>query len=172
MAKYDLKFKLKVAREGLERTTGLGAISRRYGLDHSMVRRWVDSFRQHGRAGLAKKYARYDARFKQGVLDRIQSEGLSKRQAATLFGIRSPGIIGQWQRQYDEGGLGAWVPASRRRSRMPAKKPPDKALKPDEELSREELLEALADSRAEIAYLKKRDALIQAKKAAAQKKRS
>lgn len=55
---------------------------------------------------------------------------------------------------------------------MPAKKPPDKALKPDEELSREELLEALADSRAEIAYLKKRDALIQAKKAAAQKKRS
>ncbi len=171
MAKYDLKFKLKVAREGLKRATGLERIASRYGLDYSMVRRWVDSFRQHGRAGLAKKHTRYDARFKQGVLNRIRSDGLSRRQAATLFGIRSPAIIGVWQRQYDEGGLGALAPASRRRSRMPAKKPPGKAPKPDEELTREELLEVLADSRAEIAYLKKLDALIQAKKAVAQKKR-
>lgn len=63
-----------------------------------MVRRWVDSFRQHGRASLTKKHTRYDARFKQGVLSRIQSDGLSRRQAATLFGIRSPTISGVWQR--------------------------------------------------------------------------
>jgi transposase len=53
---------------------------------------------------------------------------------------------------------------------MAPKKPT--APKPDEELTREELLDALADSRAEIAYLKKLDALIQEKKAAAQKRRS
>lgn len=170
MAKYDEKFKLKVVREALRGACGVEAIASRRGLDYSMVRRWVDSFRQHGRAGLAKKHTRYDARFKQVVLERMRREGLSGRQAAAMFGIRSPGAIGLWQRQYDQGGLGALAPASERRPRMAPKKPT--APKPDEELTREELLDALADSRAEIAYLKKLEALIQEKKAAAQKKRS
>lgn len=96
----------------------------------------------------------------------MRREGLSGRQAAAMFGIRSPGAIGLRQRQYDQG---VWA-HSERRPRMAPKKPT--APKPDEELTREELLDALADSRAEIAYLKKLDALIQEKKAAAQKRRS
>src|SRR5580698_6176476 len=123
MAKYDEKFKLKVAREGLAGAAGLETIATRYALDYSMVRRWVDSFRQHGRAGLAKKHTRYDARFKQAVLARIRREGLSDRQAATLFGIRNAGAIGTWRRQYDGGGLGAPAPSSERRPRMALKKP-------------------------------------------------
>lgn len=170
MAKYDEKFKLKVVREALRGASGLESISRRHSLDYSMVRRWVESFRRHGRAGLARKHARYDARFKLTVLERMRCEGLSGRQASAMFGIRNPGAIGLWQRQYDQGGLGALAPASEPRSRMAPKKPT--TPKPDEELTREELLDALADSRAEIAYLKKLEALIQEKKAAAQKKRS
>lgn len=171
MAKYDERFKLKVAREGAQSTTPLREVASRHGLDYSMVRRWVDSYREHGLAGLAKKYGRYDARFKQRVLQRMRDEGLSRRQAMTLFGIRSPAVIGAWQRQYDQGGLGALAPAYKRKPRMPPKKSPNRAPTPDEELTREELLKELAYLRAETAYLKKLDALIQAEQTATRAKK-
>ncbi|HET6553706.1 MAG TPA: IS3 family transposase [Dyella sp.] len=157
MAKYDERFKLKVAREGARGTAGLREVARQYGLDYSMVRRWVDNYREHGAVGLAKKHSRYDALFKQRVLQRIRDEGLSRRQAMTLFGIRSPGVIAVWQRQYDRDGPDALTPACERRPSMPSKKPT--IPKPDEELTREELLKELAYLRAETAYLKKLDAL-------------
>ena len=162
MAKYDLQLKLKVAREGARGTVGLGSLARKYELNRSMVRRWVASYVLHGRAGLAKKHTRYDVSFKLHVLARIQSEGLSGAQATALFDIRNSGLIGQWQRQYDLGGLGALASASERR-RM-RKKPA--IPKPDAELTREELLEEVAYLRAETAFLKKLDALILQEQAA------
>ncbi|MGC6232997.1 hypothetical protein VU677_19870 [Hafnia paralvei] len=51
---------------------------------------------------------------------------------------------------------------------MPAK--PKDRNRPPEEMTREELLEELEYRRAEMAYLKKLDALIQQKKLAQQKK--
>ena len=136
-----------------------------------MVRRWVDSYREHGRAGLAKKYSRYDAPFNQRLLQRMRDEGLSRRQAVTLFGIRNPGIIGVWQRQYDRGGLGALTPVCERKSRMPPKKSTNPILKPDEERTRGALLKELAYLRAETAYLKKLDALIQEEQTATRAKK-
>jgi transposase len=157
MAKYDEQFKLTVVREAAQGIVGRESLARRYGLDHSMVRRWVASYARHGAAGLAKKYTRYDVAFKQQVLERIRVQGLSLRQATALFDIRQAGLIGQWQRQYALGGLGALAPASERRPRM-RKKP--MVPKPDDQLTREELLEEVAYLRAETAYLKKLDALI------------
>ena len=54
---------------------------------------------------------------------------------------------------------------------MPLKKSTDPALKPDEELTRGELLKELAYLRAETAYLKKLDALIQEEQAATRAKK-
>jgi transposase len=175
MAKYDKQFKLKIVRQCLSGREGVKTIARTHDLAHSMVRRWVASYQQHGACGLAKKFGRYDARFKLKVLRRMARDGLSLQQVAALFDIRSPGLIAMWRRRYDAGGVGALAPKPRGRPKAMAtpKKPPKPTpIKPDEELTREELLDALADSRAELAYLKKLDALIQGKKAAAQKKRS
>jgi transposase len=123
MAKYDEKFKLKVVREVLRGACAVEAIATRRGLDYSMVRRWVDSFRQHGRAGLAKKLTRYDARFKQTVLERMRREGLSGRQAAAMFGIRNPGAIGLWQRQCDQGVWAHWRPPANEDPGWPRRSP-------------------------------------------------
>jgi transposase len=168
MAKYDEQFKIKVAQEGAQGTVGLEQLAQGYGLDRSMVRRWVASYILHGPAGLAKKYRRYDAPFKRHVLERMGVEGLSLRQATAIFDIRNPGLIRQWQHQYALGGLGALVPASERRPRM-RKKPT--IPKPDEELTREELLKEVAFLRAETAYLKKLDALILEDQAAMRSKK-
>jgi transposase len=128
-----------------------------------LVRRWRDNYLRHGSAGVSRKLTLYSAAFKQRVLERIKAEGLSHRQAMALFDIRMSGMIGQWQRQYDSGGLDALASARERRARM-RKKPT--TPKPIGELTREELLEEVLYLRAETAYLKKLDALILEKQAA------
>jgi len=163
MAKYDDSFKLKVAQEAAQRTVAVRKLASQYGVDPALVRRWRDNYLRHGSTGIAKKLTLYSAAFKQRVLERIRSEGLSHRQAMALFDIRMSGLIGQWQRQYDSGGLDALTSARERRTRM-HKKPT--TPKPAEELTREELLEEVLYLRAETAYLKKLDALILEKQAA------
>ncbi len=100
---------------------------------------------------------------------------MSYRQIAALFDIRSPAAIGQWERQYHAEGVDALASKPRGRSKaMAAPRPPKSGtLKvPDENRPQKDLLKELEYLRAENAYLKKLDALIQEKKAAAQKKRS
>jgi transposase len=174
MAKYDKRFKLKIVKQYLSGRGGLTALAREQGLDRPTLRGWVASYRQHGTAGLAKKYSHYDARFKLSVLRRMWRSELSYKQTATLFDIRSPGSIGIWERRYHAGGVDALASKPRGRPRNmadPLPPKPDAPPAPDEGRTRKELLKELEYLRAENAYLKKLDALIQAKKAAAQKKR-
>jgi transposase len=176
MAKYDKKFRLVIVKRFL--TGGMGAkrLGVEYGLAHAMIHRWVASYRIHGEAGLEPKYGVYDAAFRLRVLRRKWREDLSCNQAAAIFGIRSPASIGQWERQYHAGGVGALAPRARGRPKAMAKPtpPPSKpaeAVVPDEARAPKDLLRELEYLRAENAYLKKLDALIQTKKAA-RKKRS
>ena len=82
-------------------------------------------------------------------------------------------MITGWQRRYYEEGLDGLQPKPRgRRKKMPepeSPKPVDPL--PDDTRSREDLVEEVQYLRAEVAYLKKLQALLQAKEQAAPKKR-
>lgn len=160
MAKYDELFKTKVVRECLRGIEGVKSVSARHELPPSMVRRWVASYREHGVAGLRRQSGAYSASFKHAVLLKIQREGLSDTQAAVLLGIRSTGHIAKWRAQYDAGGIEA-LARKRRGASMPHKYPPEPVSK---DMTKEELLEEVADLRAELDYLKKLNALIEAEK--------
>jgi transposase len=150
------------------------------------VRQWVGHYRQHGDAGLRKKFSHYSARFKLSVLQRMRDQELSFKQAAVLFDLRGgSGVVSGWERSYHEGGLEALEPKPRgRRSKMKPPKTPEMARTaktPNTHESRCEpaqepsTLEALRREneylRAEVAYLKKLDALVRVQKHAAPKKR-
>lgn len=165
MSKYDERFKLLVVHQSLCEDTSLREVARQHGLDHSLVRRWRESYRQHGASGLSKKHSHYSASFKLMVLEKMWRDGLSRRQVATLFDIRGDRAIGIWERQYHSGGLTALAPKHKGRPPM-VKKPPSPPPPPDEERSHEELFKELAYLRAENAYLKKLDALTREKRAA------
>lgn len=174
MARHDESFKLEVVQRYLSESSGARAIALRYGLDHGTVRRWVDGYRQHGMQGLRKKYNRYDEQFKLNVLRRMWREELSCRQVTALFDIRGGyGVVSSWERQYHEGGLDALKPKPRGRPQlMTAPKPPDP---PPPHANDARTLDTLRKEneylRAEVAYLKKLDALVRANRQAAQKKR-
>jgi len=160
MAKYDEQFKTKVVREYQRGVEGVRSVAARHELPHSMVLRWVASYREHGVAGLRRQSGSYSASFKHAVLLKIQREGLSDTQAAVLLGIRSTGHIAKWRAQYDAGGIEA-LARKRRGASMPHKYPPEPVSK---DMTKGELLEEVADLRAELDYLKKLDALIEAEK--------
>lgn len=171
-SKYDKWFKLQIVQQYLRGDTSLREVACQHRLDYSMVRRWTESYRQHGALGLIKTYRHYSAEFKREVLERMWWDGLSRRQTAALFDIRAIGAIGRWERQYHSGGLNALAPKRKGRRPMAQKPPPPPPVDPpDDERSREELLEELAYLRAENAYLKKLDALIQEKRTATRGKK-
>ncbi len=174
MAKYDEPFKARAVQLYLSGESGFGSLAGKLGIGKKLLQRWVAAYREHGSAGLRKKFSHYDAQFKADVLHRMWTEMLSGEQVAAIFGIRSPGCIAQWERQYHSGGIHALAP--RRRGRPTAMQPPENKPKadedrPPEERTREQLLKENEYLRAEVAYLKKLDALVQAKKKAAQRKK-
>ncbi|MBO9741473.1 IS3 family transposase [Xanthomonas axonopodis pv. begoniae] len=156
MTKYDVRFKLQVAKEACKTSISVKAVARGHGLDFSTVRRWAATYRLHGWRGFHRKARSYDLPFKLDVLEKMRQEGMSARQATTYFQIGSAGAVAQWQRLYADGGAQALAPPP-----LPPQKPMKKtrSSKPAEDMSRDELLKEVAYLRAETAYLKKLDAL-------------
>ena len=173
MSKYDEQFKLKVVKQYIAGGSGAQALGRRQGLPKSMVQRWVASYQRHGIAGLRKKSSRYTAQFKLSVLKRMWREGWSYTQTAIWFDLRNQGEVGKWERQYHSGGLDALASRPRGRpKKMPNPPvPPTEVPLSEDERTREQLLKENIELRAEVAYLKKVDALIQAKRSKLRKKR-
>ena len=172
MTKYDPAFKLKLVKQCLA-SDSHNKIAVENGIGYSLLQRWVRSYQQHGRSGLARKYSRFGAQFKLDVLKQIEQQGLSDQQAAILFDIRGQNCVGEWKKLYHSGGIDALKPHRERESAMPPK-PSSESIQPclsDDERSRQELLKELNYLRAENAYLKKLDALIQEQTSARAKKR-
>jgi transposase len=173
MAKYSERFRRRVVEEYLAGESGYRALGARYGVGFSMVRRWVASYRVHGVAGLRKKYSHYDAQFKLSVLQRMWQDELSYTQVTALFDLRNPRGVATWERLYHEGGIDALAPRPRGRCPKMNATQPDKPAegKTPEARTREELLKENEYLRAEVAYLKKLDALLKEKARAAQRKK-
>ena len=148
------------------------AVSNRHGIAASTVRRWVAAYRAHAEATVKKKRSRYSAKYKLAVLKHMREHALSHRQTEAYFDIRSAGMIGRWERQYDAGGIQALSDGPQACSKkMQEPTHPPHQPKNDEERSREQLLEELKYLRMENAYLKKLSALIQVNKQSAQSKK-
>lgn len=166
MEKYSESVKLASAQEYCEGNAGIAAVAQRHGVSPHALRRWVAAYRIHGVAGLRTKRVRYDEAFKWKVLLHMKQHELSYRQTAAWFDIRNFNIIARWERQYDVQGSARTYTGGPARMVLP-KKP---AL-PDAARTREDLLKELQFLRTENAYLKKLDALVQAKQKSAQQKK-
>jgi transposase len=172
MTKYDERFKLSVVQQYLDGKGGYTTLAHRHGLVQSLVRRWVQRFRLRGADAFKKKFSHYSAEFKLSVLRHMWENELSYGQTAVQFDIRNPGVLSMWERSFRSGGLDALKPRPRGRPTamtIPAEKPDTPAN--DEKRSQEELLAELAYLRMENAYLKKLQALVQARPKLAQPKK-
>ncbi len=159
MSKYSLSFKLEVVQHYLSGQEGQEATAKRFGIDHSAVRKWSAAWKLHGEAGLTTRHFTYSPAFKESVILYMREHQLSVRETCAKFTIPAFSTVSQWERLYDEGGLEALTDSRRRKKTMPERPenhrlPPLQApLDPDER-------EELEQLRAEVAYLKKLQALL------------
>lgn len=174
MVKYDENFKRLIVERYLTGKVGFKALAKEFGLHRALIQRWVDRYTHHGTAGLKKKSSQYDAQFKMAVLQRMWRDELSYCKIAALFDLRGGGgVVSKWERQYHAEGVDALVPKPQGRTKKisPLKPPNPPAPDANDARTLEDLRKENEYLRAEVAYLKKWNALVQAKKAAAQKKR-
>ena len=167
MSKYTKEFKLEVIKHYLLGRDGFKVTGKKFAVDDSLVRRWVDVYRCLGPESFGPRYERRTAEFKLNVLKQIQSRGLSLREARLEFNIGAESSILVWQRRYVQGGIAALGRKPRERPPMKPFKPPTKPLS---ELTQAEFARYVEYLQAENAYLKKLEALAQSKKQAAQTK--
>lgn len=168
MGKYKEQTKLAAAKDYCCGHLSLRAVAKLHDVDVSSLRQWVAAYKAHGASGLrAKPKKDYSAAFKLSVLARVREDGLSYRQAAALFDIRRSDVIGNWERQYSEGGaealsLGSGSSHDKKMKKRDPKATP--APSGDAARSREDLLDELNYLRLENAYLKKLDASVRESK--------
>ena len=171
MAKYDEHFKLSLVQEYLSGAKGYKSIARQRGVPHEVLRRWILAYRIHGLDGLKKKFSHYSAGFKLSVLQHMWDNALALGKTAALFNIRNPGSLSTWEREYRRAGLDGLTARPRGKPKSMSVTPPQPESKPDDEKSREDLQAELDYLRMENAYLKKLQALVQARQQQASPKK-
>lgn len=172
MAKYSLEFKQQVANYYLSGADSLRRSAMRFDVTHHQVLQWAARYKAHAIDGLKKRIAPHPIEFKYQAVQSVLSGRHSINEASIRLNISNPGTLWQWIRLYNEGGIEALQNKPRGRPKMSKQsKPAQVPEKPLEEMTREELLDELEYRRAEVAYLKKLDALIQSRKSAAKTKR-
>ena len=170
MIKYTEDIKLRVVRQYLDGQIGYHRLSAQQGIPAVVIRRWVDAYRLHGDGAFLRRREHYSPELKLSVLQHMWDNALSINQTAAAFNIPNPDSIRTWAKRYGEGGTEALGRIQVAVPDMPARiTPPDD--RPVQELTREELLKRVEYLQMEVAVLKKLEALAQAKKAAARKKR-
>ena len=170
MVKYTKAIKLKVIKQYLDGPLGFHRLAAQQGIPAPFIRRWVAAYRLHGDESFNRRQGHYSVQVKLSVLQHMWDNGLSVNQTAAVFNIPNPASIRIWAKRYDEVGSEALARTQTAVPDMPAPttKPEDKLL---HELTREELLKRVEYLQMEVVVLKKLEALTQANKAAALKKR-
>ena len=164
--KYNYAFRLQCVEAVIQRNLSIVKVAKEKGFEVSNLRLWGSFYEKYGKAGLKPRdRQQYDPTFKRQVLETIDRELLSLREASVRFNIPSESVIISWRKAYELKGPAGLI--SQRKGRPPKMKQPikSKPKKSTKSLTREEeLLKENEFLRAENALLKKLQALVQADK--------
>ena len=161
MYKYTTEFKLKVVKHHLKTGDGYWKTTKFFKLPStSMVQEWCRKYKKHGVEGLKpkSKYQNYDGKFKQDVIEYMHANHLSLTETCMYFNLGHRDLVRRWERIYYEKGPNALYEKHRKKNfNMSNKSKNDKKCKKTEK----ELIIENEKLRAENAYLKKLNALVQ-----------
>ncbi len=167
--KYSTELKLQIIEEYTQGQGGFRCLSKKYGIDRSIIRQWFHLYQQNGIDGLCNVSRTYDGAFKIYVVEYMHTNSLSLRQTAAYFAIQSHPTIAKWERIYYEEGKEALLEERRGRKHMSAKT--SKETKKKNVNEHEDLLAEVQRLRMENEHLKKLNALIQEREKSEQKKK-
>ena len=107
MAKYSYELKRKIVEEYLDEKAGYRILAKEYQISSSLIRRWVNNYKQFGDEGLmrSRNNRAYSVEFKLEAITRYETSECSYQQLALELGLTNPSIIANWRRQFREKGI-------------------------------------------------------------------
>jgi transposase len=167
MSKYNREFKLRIAKQCIHNESSLG-LSKRLGIPDRYIRYWAQVYRYHGEDAFTQLPTPFSSQEKYRILKQMRQNHWSISYTSVVHNMTTVSTIYQWQKQFEQFGLTGLEP--KKRGRKVSKNESQETLKSTTQMSLEELREELEYRRAENAYLKKLDALLQKKEQQAKKK--
>lgn len=160
MSKYSYEFKLEVVKYCINNHYGFKSAANLFNIPSKVaVQQWVRKYQEHGCTGLYKNpKSSYSGKFKCNVVEYMHKNHLSLSETAIHFNLANHSIVSKWERIYYEKGPQALFEERRGRSKDMSSRPEKEKISKDNEKN---LLKELEYLRAENAYLKKLDALVQ-----------
>jgi len=162
MAKFTLSQKLDAVMKYQNGSESIREIAKSIHANKSVVMNWIKQYEYHGLSAFEKSYTSYTTQFKMDVLKYMQENGVSSNEAAVTFKISSPGMIRKWRIQLEQRGLDALFPKKKGRPAM-KKEARIQGKQTIVEGSIEALQARIMQLEMENEYLKKLNALVQAK---------
>lgn len=168
--RYELDFKLKVIAY-YEQGHTANATAERFTVNPKFVSKWVKQYQSGGIEAIKPKTSKatYSSEFKLNVLTIMLEQGLSQSEVALKFNISSPALISHWHKAYRLQGMSGLIS---KRIGGAAMTKPDITDKPDNEKTLAEFKRENEYLRAEVAYLKKLDALLKSEEQVGRKQGS
>ena len=102
--KYDKDFKLQLVNEHNENGVSYWKLSKIYGVEPSIIRRWGHIYDAFGESGLEKHNSdlcNYSAEFKQMVVNEYLEGKITIQDLAYKHKILAPSTVGSWIKQYN-----------------------------------------------------------------------
>jgi transposase len=161
MGRYPVELKLKAIEDWREGKMSIAEIIRKYNISPQTLNRWVAEYDSQGIDGLVRKPKNkiHTGEFKQTVVEDMRKNGLSQSEVSRKYSIGRRQVQ-VWERIYlQEGPKGLYIERRGRGLKLDAPKEKitlDKAVE-------EDLIAENQRLRMENEYLKKLNALIQAK---------
>ena len=117
MAKYSYELKKKIVEEYLSGKTSYLVLEDKYQINESLIRRWVNNYKQFGDEGLMRSRNKrsYSVEFKLEAITRYETSECSYQQLALELGLTNPSMIVNWRRKYREEGIEGLRPHKRGR---------------------------------------------------------
>ena len=106
MAKYSFEFKMMLVREYMNGQAGCKLLAKKYGLNHSIVVRWIANYKRFGEEGLMRSRQQqvYTFEFKLHVVELYLTSELSYQELALQVGMNDPARITRWVMDYRAAG--------------------------------------------------------------------
>ncbi len=162
MTKHIMDTKIKLIKLIEDDNYSIGLAAKELNVSKSIAGRWIKQYEFHGYAGLMMKSHTYTGEFKVGVVKYMHQNHLSMSETSARFGIPSVATLVKWERiYYEEGEQGLYQERRGRSKNNMSNKPKSPKLSAKTE---EDLIAEIQRLRAENAYLKKYNTLVQDKR--------